>query len=91
MAMTDDLEERLRKILVEQLDYRLGADQVQLETSLYGKGLGLSSLDAVALVVRLEDEFEVFFEPEDFTESLATFGSLVAVIRRKVAELGSST
>jgi acyl carrier protein len=88
MAMSDDLEERLRKILVEQLDYRLGADRVRHDTSLYGKGLGLSSLDAVALVVRLEDEFDVFFEPEEFTEILATFGSLLSAVRRKV---GSST
>lgn len=79
-----EFEERLKKILVDQLQYPLNTERIHAQTSLYGKGLGLDSLDVVALVVRLEDEFDIFFEPDEVAASVKTFGSLVATIGRKL-------
>ena len=54
--MTSDIvKERLKKILVDQLSYPLGMAHVREDIPLYGKGLGLDSLDVVSLVVRLEN------------------------------------
>ena len=83
--MNDDVAERLKKILVDEAGYSLTIDQIHRSTSLYGKGLGLSSLDVVSLVVRLEDEFNIFFEAEEVAPSVETFGSLLEAIRRKIA------
>jgi acyl carrier protein len=51
--------------------------------SLYGRGLGLDSLDAVSLITRLEEEFEVFFEHTEIGPSLESFGALLRTIEQK--------
>ncbi len=84
--MTDKVEERLKKILVDQLSNSLSMKQIREETSLYGRGLGLDSLDVVSLVVRLEDEFDIFFEAEEVTASMENFGTLLRSIQHKVRE-----
>ena len=84
MITDNNFEQRLKKILVDELNYPLNIEQIREDTSLYGKGLGLDSLDAVSLVVRLEEEFDIFFEPEEFAASLETFGSMLRIIRRKL-------
>jgi len=85
MITDNNIETRLKKILVDELSYPLNIEQIREDTSLYGKGLGLDSLDGVSLVVQLEEEFDIFFEPEEFVTGLETFGSLLRIIRSKLA------
>jgi acyl carrier protein len=82
--MTDVIKERLKKVLAEQLGYRLDMSRVQENTSLYGKGLGLGSVDVVSLIVRLEEEFDIFFEAEEIAATVKTFGSVVEAIQQKL-------
>lgn len=82
--MTDLIAIRLKKILAEQLHNSLDINTLREDTSLYGKGLGLNSVDIVSLVVKLEEEFDIFFEAEEVTASVATFGSLVQAIQQKI-------
>ncbi len=82
--MSDDVAKQLKTILVDQATYTLPADEISDGMSLYGKGLGLSSLDVVALIVRLEDEFNVFFEADEVASSVRTFGTLLGAIRQKL-------
>ena len=82
--MTHSVEERLRKVLLAQLDHSLAVDEIGDETSLYGKGLGLDSVDVVSLIVGVEEEFDIFFEAEEIAASVATFGSLARAIEQKL-------
>jgi acyl carrier protein len=82
--MSDGLAERLEKILVDQLNHSLEGNEITEDTSLYGKGLGLDSVDVVSLIVRIEDEFNVFFEADEVADSVATFRSLLRAIRVKM-------
>lgn len=83
--MVPDVEPILKRILVEHLRYRIAPDQITAGTPLMGKGLGLSSLDMVALVVALEETFDVVFEAEDVSGMIATFGALAAAVHAKLA------
>jgi acyl carrier protein len=83
--MRNDVAERLKKIVVDQVGYDLPLDHIHESTSLYGKGLGLSSLDMVGLIVRLEDEFNIFFEADEVMPSVQTFGTLVGAVCQKLA------
>ena len=88
--MNDDVAERLKKILVDEAGDSLTVDKIHRYTSLYGKGLGLSSLDVISLVVRLEDEFAILFEADEVAPSVKTFGSLLEAIQRKIAIEGTA-
>jgi acyl carrier protein len=80
---TDTIRRQLARILADQLGYSLDPEKIRDDISLYGKGLGLNSLDAVSLVVRLEEAFDITFEAEDIAASVKTFGALVRTVEQK--------
>ena len=82
--MARDLEQRLKRLLVERFRFQIAGDQITDATPLMGKGLGLSSLDVVALVVALEEDFELIFEAHEMSGMIATFGALSGAVRRKL-------
>ncbi len=62
------LEERVRKIVVDQLG--VGEDQVTLKAS-FVDDLGADSLDTVELVMALEEEFDTEI-PDEKAEKITT-------------------
>ena len=62
------VEERVRKIIVEQLG--VGEEQVTADAS-FVDDLGADSLDTVELVMALEEEFDVEI-PDDEAEKITT-------------------
>ncbi|HUU46098.1 MAG TPA: acyl carrier protein, partial [Acidobacteriota bacterium] len=67
------VEERVRKIIVEQLG--VNAEQVTMEAS-FIDDLGADSLDTVELVMALEEEFGLEI-PDDEAQKIATVQSAV--------------
>ncbi len=51
--------ERIRRMLVVSLGLRREPDEIDPDTSLFGTGLGVDSIDAVEILVALEIEFGV--------------------------------
>ncbi len=82
----DAIEGRLRELLTIELGYSIREGGLGDETPLYGKGLGVNSIDVMELIVRLEGEFEVIFEDDEIPECIETFGSLVQRLRQKLAQ-----
>lgn len=62
MAVTENLEERVKKIIVEQL--AVDASEVVNEAK-FVQDLGADSLDTVELVMALEEEFDIEIPDED--------------------------
>jgi acyl carrier protein len=50
---------RIRRLLIVSLGLRREPDEIDPDTSLFGTGLGIDSVDAVEIVVALEIEFGV--------------------------------
>ena len=58
-AVLTDVKDRLKKLLVERLKLQVEPGSIDEDAPLFGEGLGLDSIDALELVVGLEQEFGV--------------------------------
>jgi acyl carrier protein len=77
----NDVEDRLRQIVVEQLG--VFSDQVTLESS-FIESLGADSLDLVELVMAVEEEYDIEI-PDADAEKILTFGDAVNYVRKSLA------
>ncbi|MBA4800259.1 MULTISPECIES: acyl carrier protein [Euryhalocaulis] len=74
-----DVQERVKKIVVEHLDVE--EDKVKPEAS-FIDDLGADSLDNVELVMAFEEEFDIEI-PDDAAEHIQTVGDAVKYIEEK--------
>jgi len=87
MTALEDLKPRLKAILVERLKLERSADSIGDTEPLFGpEGLGLDSIDALELVLGVEQEFGVRIENEEVgTEALASIEQLAQFVAAKQA------
>ncbi|HMT77124.1 MAG: acyl carrier protein [Saprospiraceae bacterium] len=78
--MSQSIEEKVRKIIVE----RLGVDEsdVTLEAS-FTEHLGADSLDTVELIMELEKEFNISI-PDEQAEQIKTVGDAVSYLESQI-------
>ncbi|MEJ6569262.1 MAG: acyl carrier protein [Akkermansiaceae bacterium] len=79
--MADNIQEKVTEIIVEQLG--VSADQVKPEAKLI-EDLGADSLDAVELVMAVEEEFGIEVADED-AEKLVAVGDITAHVEKATA------
>ena len=72
--MADNIQEKVTEIIVEQLG--VSADQVRPESKMI-EDLGADSLDAVELVMAVEEEFGIEV-PDEEAEKLVSVGDIIA-------------
>lgn len=74
--------DRVKEVIREQLDV---SEEVEIteETSMM-KDLDADSLDAVEIMMELEDEFEIEIPDED-AESFKTIGDIVKYVESKIS------
>lgn len=80
-----DIEERIKKIIVEQLNVE--EDQVT-PTAHFVEDLGADSLDNVEMVMAFETEFEIEIPDED-TEKITNMQEAVAYVQKRAMETAS--
>ncbi len=76
-----DIEDRVKKIVVEQLGVK--EDEVTMEAS-FVDDLGADSLDTVELVMALEEEFETEI-PDEEAEKITTVQAAVDYIKEHLS------
>ncbi len=79
--MAENISEKVTEIIVEQLG--VSADQVKPESKMI-EDLGADSLDAVELVMAVEEEFGIEVPDED-AEKLVSVGDIVAHVEKAQA------
>jgi acyl carrier protein len=77
MAQVQDIEARVKEIIVEQLG--VDASEVTIQAS-FVNDLGADSLDTVELVMALEEEFDIEI-PDEEAEKIQTVGQAVDYIK----------
>ena len=79
--MTDaEIEQKIKDILVNE--FECDPDRLKSDTNLFTE-LDLDSIDAVDLVVRLQQEIQKTVEPDDFRQ-IRTLGDVVAAVSKLV-------
>lgn len=56
---------RIKTVIIERLNLNVDVNFVDDDSPLFGMGLGLDSIDALELVVGIEEEFDISIENED--------------------------
>jgi acyl carrier protein len=54
-----EVKDRLKKLIIQRLKLQMEPEAIDDNAPLFGEGLGLDSIDALELVVGLEQEFGV--------------------------------
>ena len=88
MSDESTIREKVVEHLIEASDAEIEADKVTAETTLR-EDLDLSSLQAVTLVMDLEDEFDITVEDEEIAD-LETVGDIFALISAKKSQAESA-
>jgi acyl carrier protein len=66
VAELEDLKRKLKELLIERLKFEdMTPDDIPDDEPLFEGGLGLDSIDALELVVLIEDNFHVTIPDED--------------------------
>ena len=82
MDGTAGLQDRVRSLIVRRLKLEIDPSEIDLEAPLFGDGLSLDSIDALELVVGLEQEFGIKIPDADVGKkifaSVETIASYVA-------------
>lgn len=77
MASTDNIEDRVKQIIVERLAVDSGEVTPQAH---FVNDLGADSLDTVELVMALEEEFDTEI-PDEEAEKIQTVGQAIEYIK----------
>ncbi|SDY98531.1 acyl carrier protein [Thermoactinomyces sp. DSM 45892] len=67
-----ELTQRIKAIIVERLNLDMEPNLITDDQPLFGRGLGLDSIDALELFVVIEDEFGVTI----YDDNMEVFGSV---------------
>lgn len=83
-ATASELKDRIKRVIVERLKLDVEPSEIDNGQSLFGEGLGLDSIDALELVLGIEQEFGVKIEDEEVgSRALASVDSLAEFVESK--------
>ena len=83
----DDLNLKLKNLIVDRLTLKVAAEDIDDEESLFGSdedGLGLDSIDALDLVVGIYEEFGVEIQ-QDEMHIFENVNTLADFVRKRIA------
>jgi len=85
--MTDEVLEKVKRIVVEDLDVNLTYDSLDESVPLFEDGLGLDSVILIELISFIEKRFNILLSDEMLTmETFKNLQSIARVIREQLAK-----
>lgn len=80
----DNLAPRVKELIVRRLKLDIDPTSIESDAPLFGEGLGLDSIDALELVLGLEQEFGIKVEDEEVgVKAFSSVNALVDFIEQK--------
>lgn len=85
--MVEELENKIKELIVKRLKLEIKPEEIDSSAPLFGTGLGLDSIDALELVVGLEQEFGIRVKDEEVgKEIFASVNTLAGYVKKKQEE-----
>jgi len=85
--MTEDLQSKIKELIVKRLKLEVKPEEIDNAAPLFGTGLGLDSIDALELVVGLEQEFGIKVKDEEVGKEIFTsVNTLAEYVKKKKGE-----
>lgn len=79
-----ELRAKIKHLIVDRLKLEVAPEAIEDHQPLFGEGLGLDSIDALELVLGIEQEFGVKVEDEEMgQEALSSVASLAEFVAAK--------
>ena len=89
VAATAELKGRIKRLIVDRLKLGIDPESIEENGPLFGEGLGLDSIDALELVLGIEQEFGVRIEDEE--AGLRALGSVDSLADFVAAKQGAAS
>ena len=85
--MAKTLEEKIKLMIIKQLDLKKKINDIKDDEILFGRGLGLDSIDSLAIMVGLDQEFGIVLEEKELIEEpekiFRSVNTLADFVRRR--------
>lgn len=80
----DNIKLQLKEQIIKQLNLEnIGVDDISDDMPLFGEGLGLDSIDALELIVLMENNYNIkLLNPEEGKEVFQSINSMAAYISK---------
>lgn len=79
-----ELQSRIQKLIVDRLKLDIEPESIDPAAPLFGEGLGLDSIDALELVLGIEQEFGVKIDDEEVgAQALSSVDALADFVAKK--------
>ena len=81
----ENLKARLKQQIIESLNLEgMTPEQIQDDTPLFGEGLGLDSIDALELIVLIEQQYKIkITNPQEGRQILYSINTMADFITQK--------
>lgn len=87
MIDEDNIREKLKNMIVRRLELKISPNAIMDNAPLFKDGLGLDSVEALEIVVGIEEEFGVLIEETDnMKEKFASIRALAAFTKELLEE-----
>ncbi len=84
---TAELKEQIKRLIVHRLKLEVDPASIDSAQPLFGEGLGLDSIDALELVLGIEQEFGVKIEDQEVgSQALSSVDSLAEFVVSKKSQ-----
>lgn len=81
----DEVRLKIIALIQDTFDTPLGPAELTPDARLLGQGIGLDSIEVLALVAAIETEFNLTIDDSELKEThVATLGSLVDFVRHRL-------
>jgi len=85
--LAEKLDDKIKELIVRRLKLEIKPEELDSTAPLFGTGLGLDSIDALELVVGLEQEFGIKVKDEEVgKEIFASVNTLAEYVKKKKGE-----
>lgn len=81
-----EISQQIKEIIVERLGLKIKPEEIKDEEALFGEGLALDSVEALEIVVGLEESFGIRIPDEDTTEEFYSVKTLSNFVMKLIEE-----